>query len=187
MTDIVAVDVTTSEGVLAVAAALEARSEHPIGRAIVDRARIAGLAIDPGAGYRALPGLGAEATVAAAPAIVGSHRLFEDRQLCTATLHACVEDVERRGATPVLVGHDGAPLGVIGLADELRSESRQAVAGLRGHGIDRVVLLTGDIGANARAVLSHATLDEAHAELMPGDKVAILARLRERHARWRWS
>jgi len=181
VTDVVAVDGTTSDGVLAVAASLEARSEHPIGRAIVDRARTAGLVIDPGAGYRALPGLGAEATVAAAPAIVGSHRLFEDRRLCTPALHACVEDVERRGGTPVLVGHDGAPLGVIGLADELRSESRQAVAGLRGYGIDRVVLLTGDVRANARAALNHATLDEAHAELMPGEKVAVLARLRERH------
>jgi Cd2+/Zn2+-exporting ATPase len=70
---------------------------------------------------------------------------------------------------------------VIGLADELRSGSRQAVAGLRGHGIDRVVLLTGDVGANARAALNHATLDEAHAELLPGEKVAVLARLRELH------
>jgi Zn2+/Cd2+-exporting ATPase len=181
VTDVVGIGGTTSDGVLAVAAALEARSEHPIGRAIVDRARTAGLAVSPGAGFRALPGLGAEATVAAAPAIVGSHRLFEDRQLCTPALHACVADVERRGATPVLVGHDGAPLGVIGLADELRSESRQAVANLRGHGIDRVVLLTGDVKANARAAVDHATLDEAHAELLPGEKVAVLSRLRKLH------
>ncbi len=124
VTDIVGVDGTTSDGVLSVAAALEARSEHPIGRAIVDRARVAGLEVAPGVAFRALPGLGAEATVAAAPALVGSHRLFEDRQLCTPSLHACVEQIERDGATPVLVGHAGAPLGVIGLADELRSEGR---------------------------------------------------------------
>jgi Cd2+/Zn2+-exporting ATPase len=181
VTDVLGVDGTSSEGVLSVAAALEARSEHPIGRAIVDRARVAGLEVAPGLAFRALPGLGAEATVAAVPALVGSHRLFEDRQLCTPSLHACVEQVERQGATPVLVGHGGAPLGVIGLADELRSEGRHAVDGLRGHGVERVVLLTGDRGANAQAALAQAGLDAAHAELLPGDKVEALAKLRAEH------
>ena len=100
VTEVVGVGGTTSASVLRVAAALEARSEHPIGRAIVDHARVAGLVVSPGAAFRALPGLGAEATVGAVPAIVGSHRLFEDRRLCTPALHACAEDVERRGATP---------------------------------------------------------------------------------------
>jgi cation transport ATPase len=94
-------DGTPADSVLSVAAALEARSEHPIGRAIVHRAQVAGLAFAPGAAFRALPGLGAEATVAEATAIVGSHRLFEDRQLCTPALHARVDEVESTGATAV--------------------------------------------------------------------------------------
>ncbi len=181
VTEVVGVGGTTSASVLRVAASLEARSEHPIGRAIVDHARVAGLVVSPGAAFRALPGLGAEATVGAVPAIVGSHRLFEDRRLCTPALHACAEDVERRGATPVLVGHAGAPLGVIGLADEMRLESRAAVASLRVHGVNRVVLLTGDITGNARSAVEDAGLDEAHAELLPGDKVEALARIRAEH------
>ena len=64
------------------------RVRAPIGRAIVDRARTDGLTVAPGTEFRALPGRGAEATVGSAPAIVGNHRLFEERQLCTPSMHA---------------------------------------------------------------------------------------------------
>jgi Cd2+/Zn2+-exporting ATPase len=181
VTDVLGLDGTPAESVLAVAAALESRSEHPIGRAIVHRARIAGLDVQPGASFRALPGLGAEATVAEVPAIVGSHRLFEDRQLCTPALHACIDEVEGRGATPVLVGHAGSPLGVIGLSDSMRSSGRDAVADLRGSGVERVVLLTGDIRASAERAVARAGLDEVHAELLPAQKVEAVEALRAKY------
>jgi Cd2+/Zn2+-exporting ATPase len=181
VTDVLGLDGSSADSVLGIAAALEARSEHPIGRAIVQRARIAGLDVEPGAAFRALPGLGAEATVAEAPAIVGSHRLFEDRQLCTPALHACIDEVESRGGTPVLVGHDGMPLGVIGLSDEMRTGGRDAVTSLRDLGVDRVVLLTGDVKANAARALAGAGLDEAHAELLPAQKVEAIQALRDRY------
>ena len=181
VTDVLGVDGAGSDGVLSVAAALESRSEHPIGRAIVSRARLAGIAFGAGEGFRALPGLGAEATVAAVPAIVGSHRLFEERRLCTPALHDRLDEVERRGGTPVLVGHGGAALGVIGLADEMRDDGRAAVAGLRRAGVRRVVLLTGDHAASAEAAAGAAGLDEAHAALLPEDKVRHVHRLRAAH------
>jgi Cd2+/Zn2+-exporting ATPase len=181
VTDVLAVDGASAEGVLAVAAATEARSEHPIGRAIVNRARAAHVAVTPGDAFRALPGLGAEATVALAPAIVGSHRLFEERQLCTPSLHAHIEAVEERGGVAVLVGHAGAALGVLGLTDEMREAGRHAVASLRDEGVSRVVLLTGDRASSAEAVRDGVGLDEAHAELMPRDKVDHVVRLRERY------
>ena len=181
VTDVLGLDGSSADSVLGIAAALESRSEHPIGRAIVHRARIAGLDVAPGAAFRALPGLGAEATVAEMPAIVGSHRLFEDRQLCTPALHACIDEVESRGGTPVLVGHDGMPLGVIGLSDEMRTGGRDAVSSLRDLGVDRVVLLTGDVKANAARALAGAGLDEAHAELLPAQKVEAIQALRERY------
>ncbi len=181
VTDVLAVDGASAEGVLAVAAATEARSEHPIGRAIVNRARAEHVAVTPGDAFRALPGLGAEATVAFEPAIVGSHRLFEERQLCTPSLHAHIETVEERGSVPVLVGHAGAALGVLGLTDEMREVGRHAVASLRDEGVSRVVLLTGDRASSAAAVRDGVGLDEAHAELMPRDKVDHVVRLRERY------
>jgi Cd2+/Zn2+-exporting ATPase len=181
VTDVLGVDGVTDEGVLSVAAALEARSEHPIGRAIVARARLAGIAFAAGEGFRALPGLGAEAVIAASPAIVGSHRLFEERRLCTPSLHARLGEVEGRGATPVLVGHGGAALGVIGLADEPRANGRATVDQLREAGITRIALLTGDRRASADAVQAMTGLDEAHADLLPEDKVRHVARLRASH------
>ncbi len=181
VTDVLGLEGTPAESVLAVAAALESRSEHPIGRAIVHRARVAGLDVVPGAAFRALPGLGAEATVAHVPAIVGSHRLFEDRQLCTPALHACIDEVEGRGATPVLVGHAGSPLGVIGLSDSMRSGGRDAVSDLRDAGIERVVLLTGDVRASAERAVAGAGLDEGLAELLPAQKVEAIQALRDRY------
>ena len=181
VTDVLGLDGSSPESVLAVAAALEARSEHPIGRAIVNRARVDGLDVPAGVSFRALPGLGAEATVAEAPAIVGSHRLFEDRRLCTPALHACVDDVERRGGTAVLVGHGGSPLGVISLTDELRTSGRDAVGRLREAGVERIVLLTGDVRASADRARDGAGLDEAHAELLPSQKVEAIHALRARY------
>jgi Cd2+/Zn2+-exporting ATPase len=171
----------SAEGLLAVAAATEARSEHPIGRAIVNRARAEHVDVTPGDAFRALPGLGAEATVASEPAIVGNHRIFEERQLCTPSLHAHIDAVEDRGGVPVLVGHAGAALGVLGLTDEMREAGRHAVASLRDEGVSRVVLLTGDRTSSAEAVRDGVGLDEAHAELMPHDKVDHVVRLRERY------
>ena len=150
-------------------------------RAIVHRARVAGLDVEPGAAFRALPGLGAEATVAQVPAVVGSHRLFEDRQLCTPALHAGIHEVEGRGATPVLVAHAGLPLGVIGLSDSMRTGGRDAVSDLRDTGVERVVLLTGDVRASADRALAGAGLDEAHAELLPAQKVEAIEALRDRY------
>jgi Cd2+/Zn2+-exporting ATPase len=168
----------STHDLLSVAAALEARSEHPIGRAIVAHAHGEGLAFAPGEGFRALPGFGAEATVAAIPAIVGNHRLFEQRQLCTPDLHAFVTAVEGRGETPVLVSHGGSPIGMLTLTDEVRTTGRHAIAGLREQGIERVVLLTGDARVSAQAVREGLDLDEAHAELRPEDKVEQVQRLR---------
>ena len=181
VTDVLGLDGTSAESVLTVAAALEARSEHPIGRAIVHRAQVEGLAFAPGAAFRAIPGFGAEATVAEVPAIVGSHRLFEDRRLCTPALHARVDEVESSGATAVLVGHGGSPLGVIGLADRMRTDGRAAVSDLRETGVERVVLLTGDVRASAERALAGAGLDEAHAELLPAQKVEAIQALREKY------
>ena len=110
--------------------------------------------------------------------LIGSHRLFEARQLCTPALHACVDDVERRGGTAVLVGHGGSPLGVIGLSDELKSAGRDAVRELRETGVERVVLLTGDVRASADRARDGAGLDEAHAELLPSQKVEAIHALR---------
>ncbi len=180
VTDVKGVDGTTAHGVLGVAAALESRSEHPIGRAIVTHARTEGVAVAAGDDFRALPGLGAEARVDDADVIVGSHRLFEDRQLCTPSLHAEFELMAERGETTVLVGRGGAGLGVIGLGDSPKVAGADAILALRAAGVKWIALLTGDQQRTADRLRADFGLDDVHADLLPSDKVACVEALRAR-------
>lgn len=181
VTDVLGVDGVSTHGVLSIAAALESRSEHPIGRAIVSRARGEGLDVPAGDRFRALPGLGAEAHVSSALAVVGNHRLFEERRLCTASLHDRIDRLTQLGTTPVLVSHDGAALGAIGLADTMREGGAAAIAALRALGIRELALLSGDSRRNADVLAAKIGIDHVHAELMPGDKVALIAALRAQY------
>lgn len=179
--EVVGVNGASAHGVLSIAAALESRSEHPIGRAIVMRAHDQGLSIPVGEDFHALPGLGAEARVQSLPAIVGSHRLFEERHLCTPALHDQIDRVTGLGGTAVLVGHAGTALGVIGVADEPREGTHDALAGLRRQGVNHIVLLSGDVRAKVAATRARHDLDDAHGELMPADKVAIVRELQAKY------
>jgi Cd2+/Zn2+-exporting ATPase len=181
VTDVLGVNGATAHDVLSVAASLEARSEHPIGRAIVGRARDAGLDVVAGERFRALPGLGAEALVAASTAVIGSHRFFESQQLCTDAVHARMAEIEAGGGTPVFVGQAGAALGVIGLAARMREGSGDVVRALRQAGVEHVVLLTGDTRRSAESIRLASGVDEVYADLMPADKVTLVEMLRREH------
>jgi len=180
VTHVLSVEGVSTHGVLSIAAALESRSEHPIGRAIVDHSRDRGLDVAPGSSFRALPGLGAEATVDKVLAVIGSHRLFHERQLCTPAIHERLDEIAGGGATPVLVGHGGAALGVIGLSDSLRDGGRELARALRAEGVSRIALLTGDTRgvADATAAAAGWDIDEVHADLMPADKARLVETLR---------
>jgi Cd2+/Zn2+-exporting ATPase len=181
VTDVLGVNGASADAVLSVAAALEARSEHPIGRAIVGRAIDAGLSVTAGERFRALPGLGAEALVAASMAVIGSHRFFESQRLCTDAVHARMAEIEAGGSTPVFVGQAGAALGVIGLADRMREGTGDVVRALRRAGVEHVVLLTGDTRRSAEGIRVASGVDEVYADLMPADKVTLVEMLRREH------
>jgi Zn2+/Cd2+-exporting ATPase len=181
VTGVFGVNGATADDVLSVAASLEARSEHPIGRAIVGRARDAGIEITEGERFRALPGLGAEAMVSASVAVIGSHRFFESQQLCTDAVHARMAEIEAGGSTPVFIGRGGAALGVIGLADTPRAGSQSVVADLRDAGVKHVVLLTGDTRRSAETIRAASGVDEVYSDLMPADKVELVHMLQREH------
>ncbi len=140
------------ERILQLAASLELRSEHPIGTAIVARAREQELALSSVEQFQSLPGLGAEALVDGTRVVIGNHRLFEERGACSADVHARIEAAARAagGQTLVIVGAD-RPIGIIGVSDRPRESARDAVLMLREHGVAHVALLTGDHEAAARA------------------------------------
>jgi Cd2+/Zn2+-exporting ATPase len=166
---------------IATAAAIEAHSEHPIGRAIVRHAHETGATPLSTRGFRALPGRGAEAQVDGVRALVGNHRLFEERQLCTEALHGELETLAAMGQTPVIVAAGGEALGVIGVGDEVRDTATTAVADLRREGVQHVAMLTGDGRATATALAREVGVDETRADLLPEHKVDAIRELRERH------
>jgi Zn2+/Cd2+-exporting ATPase len=180
------VDVASTNGlppreVLRLAASLESRSEHPIGRAIVGHAMDERLALGGAEGFQALPGLGAEGQVGGNRVIVGNHRLFEERGLCSARAHEQLEAMTASGCSTVMVARGGETVGLIGVADEPRASARAVVEMLRDHGIAHVVLLTGDQDTPAKALASGLGITEYRASLLPEDKVAAVEELKRRY------
>ena len=176
--DVVPLDGARAPDVLRVAAALEARSEHPIAEAIVRHARHAGVAVPAASAFQALPGLGAEAVVEGQPVVVGNHRLFAERGLTSPQIDGLLDERGRLGQTAVLVAAGGATIGVIGLADQTRRDAREAIERLRREGVARVVMLTGDNLNTARTIAGETGVDEFRAELLPEDKVRAIEALR---------
>jgi len=163
---------------IAAAAAVEARSEHPIGAAIVALASARGLVRPAAADVRAIPGLGAEGTVAGRAVVAGNARLFEARGLLDPEAAAVVARMAAEGRTAVLIALDGVTVGVLAVADAVRPVARDVMQLLqRDHGA-RVVMLTGDIEATARAVAAATGITEWRAQLLPADKVEAVKALR---------
>ena len=179
------VEVIELEGVregeiVALAASVEQRSEHPIARAIVQYAAGKGIIARAGAGVAALAGLGAEGDVDGVAVVVGNHRLFEERRICSPAVHERIDAVLASGRTPILVARDGRPVGIIAVLDEPRATSREAIDLLRRQGVESVVMLTGDNPATARAIADIVGVDEFLAELLPEDKVKAIKDLKAR-------
>jgi Cd2+/Zn2+-exporting ATPase len=178
--DVMALNGAGDAAVVSLAASVERRSTHPIARAIVDHADAAHLTALPAANVSSLAGRGAEGEVAGARVVLGNHRLFEERQLCSPAVHPYLDRLASEGRTAVLVARDGQAIGVIGLADRPREASRDAVELLRRHGVESVVMLTGDNRRTADALASALGVDEVHADLLPEDKVTAVEDLRQR-------
>ena len=167
--------------VLATAAALESRSEHPVGRAIVRQAATEGLAIGSADRFQALPGSGAEAVIGGVPVLAGSRRLLEQRGIESEAVAATLERLSRQGLGAVFVVRDGATIGAIGFADQPREAARESLDLLRSHGIRQIAMLTGDHAGAARALGEALGIDDVRAELLPADKADAVAALRRAH------
>jgi P-type Cu+ transporter len=155
---------------LQLAAAAEVGSEHPLGEAIVARARELGLGLPGVERFEAVSGKGVQATVEGRELLLGNHALMQSHGLQLDGLVALAEDLARGGATPMFVAVSGQPAGLIAVADTLKAESREAVDLLRALGLD-VWMLTGDNRATAEAIARQAGIDHVLAEVLPEQKV----------------
>ena len=167
------VDVATTDGisrerVLGLAAALEARSEHPLARAIL--AAVDG-DIAPATDVEAVTGAGLTGQVDGRTA-----RLGRPGWLDSSPLAGDVERMQHSGATAVLVEDDGQVIGAVAVRDELRPEAREVITRLHSGGY-HVAMLTGDNQATAAALAAEAVIDSVHAELRPEDKARIVGEL----------
>jgi Cd2+/Zn2+-exporting ATPase len=176
--EVVAGEGHTESEVLAVAAALELRSGHPLGAAIIDAAQLRGVDPLPAEGVRTLPGRGVEGDVEGRPAWLGSHRLLEERNQETPALHEKVEMLAQGGRTVVVVGRNDHVCGFIALADAARPEAADAVRRLRELGVQHIAMLTGDNTETAAEVANLVGISEVHAGLLPADKVERLEELK---------
>jgi Cd2+/Zn2+-exporting ATPase len=172
--------VTVSD-LLATAASVEIRSEHPVAAAIVAAARREGLEFPAATNVQALPGLGAEGLVRGAHVTCGNARLFTERDLLADFDSRLLERIHQAGAVAVLVAREGSVIGVIGVADEERELAADTVDLLHRQGISPVVMLTGDHEAAARAVAGRLGVDAVHAGLLPDEKVSAVRSLRQQY------
>jgi Cd2+/Zn2+-exporting ATPase len=179
--DVMAFNGLAPRAIVRLAASIERRSEHPIGEAILKHAAGAGISVVAGEDVRSLAGRGAEGLVDGARVLVGNHRLFEERQLCSRTIHEGWHRWSAAGRTAVLVARNDEAIGMIAVADRPRESGRDALDLLRRQGIESLVLLTGDADGPARAIAEQFGVDDCRSELSPEDKVAAVADLRRRY------
>lgn len=187
VTDVVALQGSEDE-LLALAAAAEARSEHPLAQAVVQAAKEQALEIAEAAAFQAVTGKGVEARVGDVQVHIGSLRYFESLDMKAERLETAVATVTRlqnQGKTSVVVAQiddAGAAhiLGVIAFADVIRPDAPEVIRALRAKGIEHIVMLTGDNQRVAERIAAEVGVDAVYADLLPEDKVTAVKEVREK-------
>jgi len=161
---------------LALAAAVERGSEHPLGAAIVAAAEARRMPIPPVTGVHSTTGRGVSGIVNGHQVDLGNVELMTARGIAVAALTARADAWRREGQTVLAVAVDSRAAGIIAVADQIRASARDAIAELKRDGL-RIVMLTGDTRATADAIAKRLEIDEVFAEVLPGDKRDVIARL----------
>jgi P-type Cu+ transporter len=176
LTDVQPVGPWGESELLALVAAAESDSEHPLAAAIVAGARDRGLSLPAAAGFASVTGMGVQATVDGHAVLAGSSRLLTGAGLETTALDLAAVRLSAQGKTPVLVAVDGAAAGVLAVADTVKDDSAQAIAALRRLGAE-VVMLTGDRADTAAAIARQVGVHRVLAEVLPEHKADEIRRL----------
>ena len=168
---------TSERDLLMRAAALEARSSHPLARAILSLAEQDGLSVSAADNTRTVPGRGLEGDMGDQSIWLGSDRFAEEKGFGSAIPSDLRNRIEEAGNTLVVVGDDTGVSGILELRDQIRPDAKGIVARLHAQGVKKIVMLTGDNAATAKAVAAEVGIDEVRAELLPEDKVIAIEEL----------
>jgi len=178
LTELVVLGNQPREHLLALAAALERPSEHPLARAIVTAAEAEGVAAPAATEFRSLTGRGVSATVDGRRVALGNARLMdESRAAISADANARAERLRQHGATVMFLAVDGTLAALLAVADRLKPDTPAAIHALHAAGL-RIVMLTGDNATTAQSVARTLGIDEVHADVSPADKAAVVNRLK---------
>jgi heavy metal translocating P-type ATPase len=164
------------DATLALIAAAEAQSEHPLARAVVAAAEARGLTLPPVAGFDSRTGRGIVATVGGRRLVLGNAGLLQAEGIDPAPLAAQAEALAGQGRTPVLAALDGVPAAVLGLSDPIKPGAAQALAALRAQGL-QLAMISGDSRRTAEAIARELGIDTVVAEVLPAGKVEAVRAL----------
>jgi Cu+-exporting ATPase len=176
VTDIIESKKFSKNEILTLAASAEKGSEHPLGGAIVDKAKEEHLNLLNSIEFQAIAGYGIEAKIDSRRILLGNLKLMEERKVFLNGLSEKAEYLSGEGKTPMFLAVDGEAAGIIAVADTLKENSKEAVEALRRMGLE-VVMLTGDNERTARAVAQQIGIDRVLAEVLPGMKTEEVKRL----------
>jgi Au+-exporting ATPase len=164
--------------VLALIASVEAKSEHPIARAIVAAAEAEGMTLAPISDFKTIAGFGAAATVNGRPVAIGADRYMADLSIDVAPFRETTADLASAGKSPLYAAIDGRLAAVIAVADRVKPGSRGAIARLHASGL-KVAMISGDNKATASAIARDLGIDEVIAEVLPAGKVDMISQLKK--------
>ena len=171
----------SAQDLMTLAAGLEARSSHPLARAILARAEADGIKVTAAEDTRTVPGRGLEGRAGGRPVWLGSDRFAEEKGFGNTIPTDLRDRIEGAGSTLVAVGDKTGVIGVLELRDRIRPDAKGVVARLHAQGVKTIIMLTGDNARTARAVAAEVGIDEVRAELLPEDKVTAIEELVETH------
>jgi Cu+-exporting ATPase len=176
VTQIVAREGITEADVLRLAATLERASEHPLAAAVLKEATERKITPGEAAAFESISGKGIIGTVEGREVVVGNSALLAQRQIEPGELASCAEEMRQKGQTVMLVADQGRTIGIIAVADPVKSSARETIPALRQSGL-RVVMLTGDNQTTAQAIAAELGIDEFEAGVLPDKKSHIVQRL----------
>lgn len=181
VTEIKSFDIEEKE-LLRIAAIGEGYSEHPLAKAIVEKAKLDLGSIDEmPESTEIITGKGLKAVIDGREILLGNRKLFLDNNISTDMVEDYLASQEDKGQTAVIIGNSERILGVISIADVLREDAKKLIVNLKKLGVSKIVMLTGDNKRAAKAIAEEVGVDEYYAELLPEDKVSTLKSLGEKY------
>ena len=178
VTDVVTAENTDADALIRLAASLEVASEHPLGEAIVAKAKEQGAAFDEVTNFEAIPGFGIKGHVGETLVFLGNEKWMRENGLANEAMNEKANHFAEQGKTPLYIGYNDAVQGLIVVADTVKESSARAIQTLHEMGI-QVAMMTGDHERTAQAIAAEVGIDRVFSEVLPQDKANYVSKLQE--------